>query len=92
MNEDQLKEMLEIHLYPSNACDSNNRKEKGGRNTVIMMSKIRYSGTTCSQRLRQYASEFLRAMSMIVAIEEREGRETLIMMSKRRSSGITCSH
>ena len=44
--------------------------------TVIMMSKRRFSGTTCSQRLRHYASEILRAMSMIVAREERKGRDS----------------
>ena len=31
---------------------------------------------------------FLRAMPMIVMIEERKGRETVIMMSKRRSSEL----
>ena len=30
---------------------------------------------------------FLRAMPMILMIEERKGRETVIMLSKRRSSG-----
>ena len=33
----------------------------------------------------------LRAMPMIVLIEERKGRETVNMMSKRRSTGTTYS-
>ena len=40
-----------------------------------MMSKRRSSGMTCSQRLRNYASKLLIAMSMIVAMEERKERE-----------------
>ena len=39
------------------------------------MSKRRSSETTFSQRLRHYASKLLRAIPMIVAIEERKGRE-----------------
>ena len=39
------------------------------------MSKRRSSGMNFAQKLRHYASELLRAMSMIVAIEERKGRE-----------------
>ena len=39
-----------------------------------MTSKRRSSGMTCSQRLRKYASELLRAMSLIVTIEEKKGR------------------
>ena len=54
------------------------------------MSKGRPGGMTCSQRLRHYDLEFLRAMFMIVAIEERKRRETAMKMSKRRSSGTTC--
>ena len=41
-----------------------------------MMSKRRSNGTTCSQRLINYASEILRAISMIVAREERNGRDS----------------
>ena len=41
--------------------------------------------------MSRYVSEILRAISIIVAIEEREGRKTVIMMSKRRSRGMNCS-
>ena len=40
------------------------------------MSKRRSSEITCSQRLRKYDYEIVRAMSMIVAIEERKGRDS----------------
>ena len=51
-------------------------EERKGRETVITMSKRRSSGNTCSQRFRHYASTILRAMSMIVAIEERKKRDS----------------
>ena len=42
--------------------------------------------------LRNSAAKLLRAMSMIVEIEERKGREAIMMtMRKRRSSGTSCS-
>ena len=55
------------------------------------MSKRKPSGMTFSHGLRQYPSQLLRAVSMIVAIEERKEIETVVMISKRGSTGTTCS-
>ena len=40
------------------------------------MSKRRSSGMICSQKLRHYASALMRAISVIVVIEERRERDS----------------
>ena len=67
-------------------------EERKERDTVIITGRIGSGGMTCSHRLKNYACELWRAMSMMVAIEERKEKDTVIITGRIRSSGMTCSH